>query len=57
MFGCYESNVGKKTPNSVFNKNQALKDIHRRLIYLTDYDHDYILEKLNIKTQSHMREK
>ena len=46
MFGRYDSNRCKKTPNSVYNINQARKAIKRRPICLTDSDHDYILDEI-----------
>ena len=30
-------------PKNVFNRNQACKDDKKHLIYIADYDNDYIL--------------
>ena len=51
MFGCYESNGGFKILQVIFNKNQVRKAIQNNPIYLSDSDHDYILEKSNKDTQ------
>ena len=36
---------------SAFNINQTRKDLQRHLIVITDYDNDYILDEIRVKTK------
>ena len=49
MIGCHHCQKGRKISKSVCNKYQSHKAIQRSPICLTDSDHDFILDKIEIR--------
>ena len=56
MLGCHTVTEVKK-PKSDCNKNQAPKSIQSSPICLIDYNHDFILDEINVEAKLNMIEK